>query len=571
MSPIILTNEKKIKLVLCWHMHQPYYVDTASDEYILPWTYLHAIKDYADMAAHLEAIPGARAVVNFAPILLEQIDDYAKQLKNWQASKTKLRDPMLAVLASDKVGASAKAKKFNLIKDCLRANEERLIDRFPQFKKIAILAKFHIENEGLDEYISESFLCDLLVWYHLAWMGESVRRENKVIMALIKKESHFSLEDRHALIGVIADLLGGIIPRYRKLSESGQIELAFSPYAHPIIPLMLDIESAKQASPEMPLPKSEEYSGGEERAKWHFKHGMDVFESYFGFRPTGCWPSEGSVSDETIALCSDMGVSWVASGESVLRNSLEKVDIADNACIHRSYQLKDIPVSCFFRDDGLSDLIGFNFSTWHADDAVNNLIHHVENIAEACPDKDNAIISIILDGENAWEYYPENAYYFLSTLYEKLAGHKSIDLSTFSRCIEEKYERFELPHIVAGSWVYGTFSTWIGDEEKNHGWDLLCAAKKVYDEVMLDHQFNDEQQKEIDQQLAICEGSDWFWWFGDYNPSESVNDFDKLYRTHLKRLYALLKRPAPKILDQVISQGGGDPAAGGVMRQGSEG
>ena len=556
--------------MLCWHMHQPYYVDTSSDEYILPWTYLHAIKDYADMASHLEEFDGARAVVNFAPILLEQIDDYAKQLESWQHNADVVKDPLLAMLAADNVSDCQKEKNYPLIRSCLRANEERLINRFPQFKQLASLAKLYEGNDDLEPYISEQFLCDLLVWYHLAWMGEAVRREHELIATLIKKEKNFTKKDRHDLVAVIAVLLKGIIPRYRKLAQSGQVELAFSPYAHPIIPLMLDIKSARQASHEMPLPDCESYPGGEARAKWHFQHGIDVFESYFGFKPTGCWPSEGSVSDETIALSAEMGVRWVASGESVLRNSLERIDIEDDACIHRSYQLKDIPVSCFFRDDGLSDLIGFNYSTWHADDAVNNLIHHVENIAKACPDKESAVVSIILDGENAWEYYPENAYYFLSTLYKSLAEHEAIELSTFGNCVDEKYETFELPHVVAGSWVYGTFSTWIGDKEKNHGWDLLCAAKQAYDEVMKSNNFDADKITKINQQLAICEGSDWFWWFGDYNPSESVKDFDDLYRKHLKQLYSLLERPAPDLLNEVISQGGGDPAAGGVMRQGSE-
>jgi len=551
-------------------MHQPYYIDTSSDEYILPWTYLHAIKDYADMASHLEKVVGSRAVVNFAPILLEQIDDYSKQLENWKHTGAIISDPLLAMLASDSVSGCQKEKDYPLIRSCLRANEERLINRFPQFKQLASLANLFEDNEDLETYISEQFLCDLLVWYHLAWMGEAVRREHPVISALIEKEKNFSKKDRHDLVTVISVLLKGIIPRYRKLAESGKVELAFSPYAHPIIPLMLDIKSAKQASHEMSLPDCEKYPGGEDRAKWHFQHGIDVFESYFGFKPTGCWPSEGGVSDETIALSAEMGVRWVASGESVLRNSLERIDIADDTCIHRSYQLKDIPVSCFFRDDGLSDLIGFNYSTWHADDAVNNLVHHIENIAKACPDKESAVVSIILDGENAWEYYPENAYYFLSTLYESLAGHQDIELSTFGACVDEGYETFELPHVVAGSWVYGTFSTWIGDKEKNHGWDLLCTAKQVYDEVMQTNNFDAETKKKIDRQLAICEGSDWFWWFGDYNPSESVKDFDDLYRKHLKQLYSLLDRAAPEILDEVISQGGGDPAAGGVMRQGSE-
>jgi len=550
-------------------MHQPYYVDTSSGDFILPWTYLHAIKDYADMASHLEANPAAHAVVNFAPILLEQIDSYDKQLSAWQTKGEIIKDPLLAVLAADSVTDCLKEKDFPLIKSCLRANEERLINRFPQFQQLVTLAHYYSNHDGLELYISEQFLSDLVVWYHLAWLGEAVRREHEEIGALLKKEKNYSAADRQLLLSVIAEIIEGIIPRYKKLAEDKQVELAFSPYAHPIVPLLLDINSAQQAAPDMPLPESTVYPGGMERAKWHFEHGVKVFESYFGFKPTGCWPSEGSVSDETIKLSADMGIRWLASGESVLRNSLAQTDLKDDACIHQAYQLNEIPVTCFFRDDGLSDLIGFNYSKWHADDAVKNLIHHAENIAAACPDKDNAVISIILDGENAWEYYPENAYHFLSALYKTLAEHEAIELCTFSSCVEKQVKAFQLPHVVAGSWVYGTFSTWIGDAEKNHAWDLLCSAKSVYDEVISSNQFDDAKRKLIDRQLAICEGSDWFWWFGDYNPSESVNDFDNLYRKHLKQLYLLLSRPAPSSLDKPISQGGGDPAAGGVMRHGS--
>ncbi|HFE39568.1 MAG TPA: glycoside hydrolase [Gammaproteobacteria bacterium] len=560
---------KKIKLVLCWHMHQPYYIDTSRNEYILPWTYLHAIKDYADMASHLEAVPEACAVVNFAPILLEQIDDYAKQLRNWTLVNAKFRDPLLAALAAKDITQCLKESGYPLIKSCLRANEERLIKRFPQYARLAALANYYLSHEDLAPYISEQFLSDIVVWYHLAWMGEAVRREHEVIQALIEKEKNFTEQDRYALLNVIAELLEGIIPRYRKLAENGQVELAFSPYAHPIIPLMLDFQSAKQAAPEMPLPECQKYPDGKARAEWHFQHGMNVFESYFGFKPAGCWPSEGSVSDETIALCAALGIGWVASGESVLRNSLAKLDNTAG-CIHHPYQLENVPVNCFFRDDGLSDLIGFNYSSWHADDAVNNLVHHIENIAAACPDKDNAVVSVILDGENAWEYYPENAYYFLSNLYQTLSSHDNIELTTFANCVESKLQTRKLPHVVAGSWVYGTFSTWIGDKEKNHAWNLLCSAKRAYDEVMENNPFDEKTTKKIKQQLAICEGSDWFWWFGDYNPSDSVKDFDVLYRKHLRELYHLLEQPVPEVLNQVISQGGGDPAAGGVMRQGSE-
>ena len=562
--------DDRVKVVLCWHMHQPLYRDTLTDQYILPWTYLHAIKDYVDMADHLEKAKQVKVVVNFAPILLEQLDDYAKQIISWSEKGTSLRDPLLSALASPTLESLAQEEKLKLIQTCLKANEERLINRFTQYRKLANIARLAIVSSDLLTYLSSSFIEDLLVWYHIAWMGETVRRQNDLIIQFMKKEKSFSLEDRRALLDLIGELIAGIIPRYQKLAKAGKVELAFSPYAHPIVPLLLDLQSAKEAAPDMPLPKHKSYEGGYERAEWHFLHGKQVFKKFFGFDPAGCWPSEGAVSEVTVALCEEMGIKWIATGENVLRNSLKYAEPGGDDCIHKSYQYKDIAVRCFFRDDGLSDLIGFDYSKWHADDAVSNLMHHLENIAKACPDRKNSVISIILDGENAWEYYPENAYYFLSALYDSFSHHELLQNVTFSEAIDSGAKPEVLPRLVAGSWVYGTFSTWIGDKEKNHAWDLLCDAKLACDKVLDSGKLNAEETRALLHQLAICEGSDWFWWFGDYNPGEAVKDFDRLYRQHLKLLYEKMKQPVPAELDKVISIGGGDPAAGGVMRQGSQ-
>jgi len=562
---------ERTKLVICWHMHQPNYVDSSTQTYVLPWTYLHAIKDYVDMAAHLEKSPNARAVVNFAPVLLEQLDDYALKIKCWREYGAQIPDPMLNALASENVLACFESSAI-LLSDFLKANEARLVERYPQFKKVFQLARHCATDAELLDYLSEQFACDLLVWYNLAWMAETEKRQNPIVISLLAKERHYTRGDRHQLLGAIGELIEGIVPRYRALANAGKVELAFSPYAHPIIPLMLDFNTAAQALPDVILPESRSYPGGEERARWHFVKGLEVFEAHFGFRPAGCWPSEGGVSDATIEMCAEMGISWIASGETVLRNSLGKqnIETGEGQCIHRAYRLNDNAVKCYFRDDGLSDLIGFEYSKWHADDAINNLVHHIENISQACKDKKSTVISIIMDGENAWEYYPENAYYFLDQLYEKLSENTLFELTTYAQCQQENIDTVALSHIVAGSWVYGTFSTWIGDKEKNWGWDLLCEAKLMFDLVIASGRLSDEEERAATQQLAICEGSDWFWWFGDYNPAGSVSDFDRLFRTHLTQLYRLLGEQAPDSLSRVISFGGGDPASGGVMRHGSE-
>jgi len=562
------TNESQpLNVVLYWHMHQPEYRDLRNGEYHLPWTYLHTIKDYVDMAAHLENNKQARAVVNFAPVLLEQIDDYAQQLHGYLNHGKALRDSLLMALADPVISLDIE-NRIHIIKACLRANKQRLVERFNVFKTLTDLAETALDSPDILMYYSEQFFTDMLVWYHIAWTAETVRIKDLRIQALMKKARHFSVQDRHIMIEIIDELVGGVIGRYRKLAEENRIELSMTPYAHPIVPLLIDIESAKQAMPDVELPLASEYPGGLERSLWHMKKGIEVFKKYFGFAPQGCWPSEGSVSAETIDMISGLDIRWLASGETVLRNSLDKSEMKPGNCIHEPYQYRDTTSVCFFRDDGLSDLIGFKYSDWHADDAVANFVHHLGTIAASCADKPGSIVSIILDGENAWEYYPDNGYHFISALYEALAEYDDINLTTYSEYLANHDSRKRLPNIVAGSWVYGTFSTWIGEKDKNRAWDMLVEAKKVYDRVISENKLTTEELSSAEMQLATCESSDWFWWFGEYNSSESVAAFDEQYRLHLSNLYQLLHATPPDYLATAFSFGSGEPVMGGTMLPG---
>jgi alpha-amylase/alpha-mannosidase (GH57 family) len=560
-------NKVPLNVVLYWHMHQPEYRDLRNGEYHLPWTYLHTIKDYVDMVAHLEECEAARAVVNFAPVLLEQIDDYRQQLHDYLHQDKALRDPLLAALAGP-VLPSDPDSRLRIMKECLRANEQRLIARYKPFTKLAVMATSAINDPGLLMYHADQFLSDLLVWYHLSWIGETVRRRNPLVKTLIKKAHQFTIHDRRQLIELIYELMSGVIGRYKYLYEQGRIELSMTPYGHPIVPLLIDIKSAEQAIDDVTLPLATEYPGGYERSQWHVRKGIEVFKKFFGSAPQGCWPSEGSISAETINLFSDEGIKWLASGETVLRNSLAKSSLSADNCIHKPYSFRDTNPACFFRDDGLSDLIGFKYSNWHADDAVANLTTHLESIREACAEKPEAIVSIILDGENAWEYYPENGYHFLNSLYSKLSTNENIKLTTFSEYLNSFKTKTNLKEIVSGSWVYGTFSTWIGEKDKNHAWDMLVSAKKVFDKVIDSGSLSEEAKQLAIMQLATCESSDWFWWFGEYNSAESVAAFDEQFRMHLSNLYQLLDVEPPDYLSSAFSFGSGMPAMGGAMLPG---
>ena len=563
-----MSDSAQLKVVLCWHMHQPQYRDLINGRYSLPWTYLHAIKDYADMAAHIEAVPAARAVVNFAPLLLEQLDDYVRQIDGYLSGGAPISDPLLAALVEPPSPLDPEARQ-GLIKDCLRANDQRIIQRFPAFARLASLGREALAQPVIFDYLGDAFFADLAMWYHLAWLGETVRRDHARVQLLQDKAARYSRDDRHELLALIGELLRGIVPRYRRLAKRGQVELSVTPYAHPIMPLLLDFQSTHDAMPTAALPMQPAYPGGEERVRWHLREGIATFERYFGFKPAGCWPSEGSISAATLEHLDQAGFAWSASGETVLTNSLHKSGHAPHALkaawLYRPYRLDGDGVACFFRDDSLSDLIGFTYANWHADDAVANLVQHLENIADTCRDHPDRIVSIILDGENAWEYYPENGYYFLSALYQRLATHPRIALTTYSDYLKQHSPQ-PLKAVAAGSWVYGTFSTWIGDPEKNRGWDMLVAAKLAFDQTA--PRLNQEQRAAATRQLAVCEGSDWFWWFGDYNPESAVSDFEKLYRLHLSNLYRLLRLEPPDYLARPFTHGGGTPEHGGTMRTG---
>lgn len=557
-------------------MHQPDYRDTVSNEYVLPWTYLHAIKDYSDMAFHLEENAKARVTFNFVPILLEQLEDYAQQFK-----QNKIRDPLLALLVTEDLAAIDQAQCRLIVSSCFKSHHEKMLSPFPHYQRLLHLYQLIEPIVGVDDfhYLSAQYKADLLVWYHLAWCGESLRRNNKTVQNLMTKGVLFTLEDRKALFQVIGETIFGLIPRYKALMQAGQIEISTTPYYHPILPLLLDFKSTADVMPYAPLPKSAKYAGGLTRAAAHVEAANQYHKNLFGKKPRGMWPAEGGVSNAALSLMAEHGVEWAATGQAVLANSLFKSQLPaydKQAYLYQPYRVTNgkQDILCFFRDDALSDKIGFEYAKMHTPDAVNDFVKTLEHIGQSSDQP--KVVSVILDGENAWEYYPYNGYYFLNELYAALTNHPDIKMTTFSELVD-MYKSPEckgcapvLPQVAAGSWVYGTFSTWIGSKDKNAAWDLLCDAKKVYDRVLSANGISAEKLALLERQLAICEGSDWFWWFGDYNSSESVSGFDQLYRRNLMNLYKLLGQPIPAILHQKISTGGGNAENSGTMRRGSE-
>ncbi len=567
-----MSTNARLPVALLWHMHQPQYRDALTGEFTLPWTYLHAIKDYTDMAAHLEANPAARAVVNFTPVLIEQVEEIAASIGAHLQGGAPLPDPVLALLGPAPFPVDAE-HRLALLLACLRGHRGHMIERFGPYRELATLAQTLGTLEHIS-YASDQFMRDIAVWYHLAWLGETVRRTAPLVARLTERGRDFTVAEARELLTLIGELVGRVVPRYRALAERGQCELSVTPYAHPIIPLLLDFGCARDAVPSMVLPEHAHYPGGEARARWHIEEAVRVFTRAFGAAPAGCWPAEGAVSAGTLELLASAGgFRWTASSAGVLRGSLLLGDPAaadDPRSYNRPYRVPGTDMDCFFRDDLISDLVGFTYATWRGDDAALNLASELGQLAQRYPAGGDHAVLIALDGENAWEHYPFNGYYFLSSLYTTLAQDPRIELLTLSECRARGLKAAPLPRVMAGSWVHGSLATWMGDAAKNRAWDLLCEAKEAFDRVV-PGMSDPLRRAAAGRQLALCESSDWFWWFGDYNPAEAVSQFDQLYRRQLVTLYRHLNLEPPPRLSQPISAGTTSSGAehGGVMRRAS--
>lgn len=561
-------GQRSLDLVFLWHMHQPDYRDHVSGEFVLPWVYLHALKDYSDMAAHLERHPKIRAVVNFVPVLLDQIEDYCAQFDSGR-----FRDPLLRLLAEpdpEQIGATDRKL---LLEACFRNNNATMLAPFPHYQRLhdvhTLLTR---EGEAALAYLSGAYFADLVTWYHLVWCGESVRREHALLARLMSKGEAYSAEERQQLLKLIGGVVKGIVPRYRALQVSGQIELSATPGTHPLAPLLLDFHAARESLPDAQLPQAVAYPGGRNRVAAHIDAALTSHTRRFGSTPAGLWPAEGALSTAFVKQLEVSACRWTASGEGVLRNSMAQHKIDQRHAAYRPWLLASAPgITLFFRDERLSDMIGFEYAKWHGRDAAYDFIGQLEVILAGIPEGESPLVSVILDGENAWEHYPYNGYYFFDDLYGLLEKHTTIRTTTYADWLTANADRkttATLPGLVAGSWVYGTLSTWIGNTDKNRAWDLLCAAKQSYDLVLGSGRLEAQEAAAAEAQLAICESSDWFWWFGDYNPSLSVASFDRLYRRNLANLYRLLKLSPPAQLEVPLSHGS-EHAQDGAMRRAS--
>ena len=542
-----------LDVVVVWHMHQPYYKDPLKNEYALPWTYLHGIKDYFDMPAIVENTPGARAVFSLVPSLIEQLLDYA----NGTAV-----DPFLEKGMAAPADLGEEDRIF-LLENFFSANRRRMIEPSRRYLELLYMAGEGKPGSAREQvrHFSDRDLLDLQVLFFLAWTGEAARQRYPVFAELIAKGEGFSAADKEQLFATQRELLQAIIPLYKSLHEKGCIELSVSPYYHPILPLLCDTRLAQTAMPRVTLPTAN--FRHPEDARSQIRRGVEYFREIFGFAPKGMWPSEGSVSDETLGIMADCGLGWIATDEEILAKSLDGGLGDHKEGLYRPWRFTcpQGEIGTFFRDHQLSDLIGFTYSQWDAGRAVNDLCGRLHAIRTRLGGE-GRVVPIILDGENAWEYYPNNAYDFLQGMYRGIAESPQLNLTTCSDVLAHTRFDGRLHTIFPGSWINGNYGIWIGHPEENQAWDLLAMARaaavssspSVASALESGYPAVDPTAEMICRSLYAAEGSDWFWWFGDDHFSPHSDRFDKLFRQHLLNVYLLLGQDPPRQLLEPIKK-----------------
>jgi alpha-amylase/alpha-mannosidase (GH57 family) len=534
-------------------MHQPYYKDPLKNEYALPWTYLHGIKDYFDMPAIVEDTPGARAVFNLVPSLIEQLLEYA----NGTAV-----DPFLQKGMAAPADLNTEDRIF-LLENFFSANRSRMIEPSRRYLELLYMAGEGKPGSARDRvrHFSDQDILDLQVWFFLAWTGEAARRRFPVFSELIAKGENYTAADKELLFAAQRELLQGIIPLYKRLQEEGRIELSVTPYYHPILPLLCDIRLAKTAMPQVNLPTTNFRHPEDARAQ--IRRGIEYFREIFGFTPRGMWPSEGSVSNEALGIITECGIGWIATDEEILAKSLDGGLGDHKERLYRPWRFSGPlgEIGTFFRDHQLSDLVGFTYSQWDSGRAVADLCGRLHAI-KARIGGEGRVVPIILDGENAWEYYPDNAYEFLQGMYRGIAESPQLNLTTCSDVLAHTRFDGRLHNIFPGSWINGNYGIWIGHPEENLAWDLVAGARaaavaaspSVAAALESGSPPVDATAEQICRSLYAAQGSDWFWWYGDDHFSPHSDRFDKLFRQHLLNIYRLLGQDPPRELLEAIKK-----------------
>lgn len=530
---------KKLKIAILWHFHQPFY--KLGEEFILPWVRLHGVKDYKDLPELFFEFPEVKQTINIVPSMWMQLSEYI-------SGKTSDRIQLLTLKHPNEL---TETESIELLRMFVLCNVENMIRPYPHYSYLYDKAKSHSIRD-----FSEQEIIDLQVWYNLTWIGY-FSRQSPIVARLFKQEKNFTAVDKQIVLNIHLEILASIKTQLLRLRQLGQLEVSVSPLHHPILPLLCDSNSVLESSPNSLLPETR--FNFPQDANYQVSNAIDFYQNIFGNAPSGMWPSEGSLSNEVLEILSNNNLQWAASDEMVLANSMQGNYKPEYKYFPIQYQSNNTNITLFFRDHNLSDAIGFTYSNWNPKDAAANFIERLQSIRTQiinnCGEDslDYAVVPIILDGENCWEYYPENGVPFLRELFNSLSNSEDLETVLFNE-VTGKYNPNipVLNNLQAGSWINANFHIWAGHKDHRIAWSILAETRRLIESKK--HQLSNDVLFEIMELVYIAEGSDWFWWYGDTHWAENKYDFDILFREYLTKIYKLLDEEIPNVLISPINQ-----------------
>ena len=491
-------------------MHQPDYRD-ANGIMQMPWVFLHAIKDYYDMPWMLYRHSGLKATFNITSPLILQLELYY--------DRAEAHDKFLALWLSHPTLLDEKSRAW-ILKICKSTQYNTMVKEFPRYKEL-----YYREHFNNDE------LLDIEVLFMLSWCGVYLRENSQIVKHLIQKKRDYDDEDKALLLTELSKFVSGIFDYYKKLHEEGVISISTTPLNHPILPLLLDMNNATYANASTNIPKDHMPLAAD--ASLQVAKSKELFLKTFGFTPDGFWPAEGSVDEKTVALLKEHNIKWIATDEEILFKSINSRN-RDN--LYKAYEYNDMCIG--FRDHYLSDLIGFSYRHQDSESAANSFVGELQKIEH---NNNKGTVFVILDGENAWEFYKNNGFDFFDALYSKLSHLSWCKTLTMDEVYE--LDKVKLQNLAPGSWINGEFNTWVGHREKTRAWELIYITKRDYQR----HKdgLSDQIKEKISEHFLAAECSDWFWWYGDDHYTDFGVEFDELFRNHLIEIYDLMNLKAP--------------------------
>src|SRR6267142_5755270 len=512
----------KLPIAIIWNMHQPYYRHPQTSEFVLPWVRLHASKDYLHMARLLQEFPQVKANFTMVPSLRDQLEDYARGADD--------EDTRVTMRTVD--GLLTREEKEHMLRRFFSIHHGNVIHRHEEYRRLLDLAQ---AAKDRPELLSDDYFVDLALWFNLAWIDPDDITSDGRLLELRDSGRGFTREDVRYVIGRQRLMASGVPHLYHRLEHDGQIELLTVPYYHPILPLIIDSRSALRADPNAIMPDPP--FAYPDDAAFQLEEAIASHERSFGRKPRGTWQSEGEVSPEAAEAIFKSGLEWFESDESVLARSagveLKRDEIGalvEPALLYRPYRTGG--GTAVFRDRELSDRIGFMYGDMTPHDAVGDMIWKLERARDRLPDEGGPYLaSIILDGENAWEQYPNNGNDFLRYLYGKLQTDERFETVRVSDYLDKNPAKVELPNLHTGSWIDATLGVWIGEPAHAKAWSALERTRRFAQEQWGALRY---MPKSVRQPLMVAEGSDWFWWYSSRNSSPEDAVFDSLFRPNLE-------------------------------------